>query len=345
MVIAHLEFDGRFSWRLDKADPSLFSIPSLQDWKLLSPLLYGDLAEPQLSSFMEYAVGRYLGHSSCVIFVRDGSMSDSSGGEDGETERLTHSVSDLLVRLRHLTGQASLPKAENIACLGLDEIESIPQLNFPETVPAKFKMQEYLFRVSITAKHFDQAAQLGTTFDPPTYEVLFLDAVSAHRTGDHRTSVLYSAMSMEVAFGAVIETAYEKILNGPPDDRFRVLPLRSAGGATQSKDPIYTRLRDRNDFAIKMHELSLYVLRKSLLAENETLFQNAKRLYKTRNSIVHAGKVDDSNEIPPFPLDRRGSYDALRTAKEAMSWLGVCPNAVLPTTGFVSIPALLPEAN
>jgi hypothetical protein len=165
--------------------------------------------------------------------------------------------------------------------------------------------------------------------------VLFLDAIVAYRENDYRKAILYTAISTEVAFGSVIEEAYERILAGHADERFRVVELRQADG-TVRKDQVYERLqsRARSDFSVFLHELSLYVLRRSLLAENQVLYTDAKRLYSTRNQLVHSGGLAESESSPPYPLDTRGAMAALRTAVALFSWLGVRDDFPLPDDEF-----------
>jgi hypothetical protein len=146
--------------------------------------------------------------------------------------------------------------------------------------------RKYILQTAITSERIRTAAALGSDFSPPTHEVLFLYSIVAYRENDYRKAILYTAISTEVAFGSVIEEAYERILAGHADERFRVVELRQADG-TVRKDQVYERLqsRARSDFSVFLHELSLYVLRRSLLAENQVLYTDAKRLYSTRNQI------------------------------------------------------------
>ncbi len=145
-------------------------------------------------------------------------------------------------------------------------------------------------------------------------------------------------MSIEVAFGSAIDAEYKRIVVDPDDKRFRVITLSKAGGGSLMKDPVYEKLRDREDFTVRLHELPLYVLRRSLLVEDETLFHRAKRLYKTRNKIVHAGKIDNSRGGEHYTFEMSLTRnDALNTAIKIFSWLGMRANFILPTKHFLSL--------
>lgn len=115
--------------------------------------------------------------------------------------------------------------------------------------------------------------------------------------------------------------------------------LAQAGGIFVRKDPIYERLRHRSDFNVLLHELSLYVLGRSLLAEDQALYANAKRLYSTRNQLVHSGGLLEDETNPPLQLDATGAMTALKTAAALFSWLGLRHDFPLPEGAFVSYPA------
>jgi hypothetical protein len=143
-------------------------------------------------------------------------------------------------------------------------------------------------------------------------------------------------MSAEIAFGSKIDEAYANILSTPNDDRFRVIKRPVAGGTSVSKDPIYEKLRSRDDFKVLLNELALYVLRRSLLSENEPLYLRAIRMYNTRNQLAHTGELDDADSNKTFALDQAGSMAVLQTALDLFSWLGTRTDFQLPTLGFKS---------
>ena len=201
------------------------------------------------------------------------------------------------------------------------------------------EVSKYWFGVSVTDEHIRAAAEQPEDFQPDIYETLFLDAISAHLASDFRTSVLYAAMSMEVAFGAVLDAHYAKIIAGPRDDRYRVIRIPIAGGQEAVKDPIFERLkRDRESFSCKVHELSLYVIGKSLMTDDQPLYTQARNLYETRNKLVHSGIVAESADL--FPLDQQGSFKALETVKKVLSWLNVDSGISLPVFEFVRVEKL-----
>jgi hypothetical protein len=73
-----------------------------------------------------------------------------------------------------------------------------------------------------------------------------------------------------------------------------------------------------------------------LLVEDETLYQSAKRLYSSRNKIVHWGGLVESESSAPFPQDEAGAMAALKAAIALFSWLGERANFPLPDVDFIS---------
>lgn len=341
MRLAFFNFSDRIAWRFRGNDPALFPLPGTTDWSLVNPPLYFQLPTPSFERNPAVAVepGKYFQVNSEIVFAATGQQATADRQLDEfKFDDLVPVMADLLVRLRHVSGQATLPRLESFISGGetkVDELPSLPADSSYYEEMARARFQKYLWSTAITAQQIAAAVALGPKFVPPTYEVLFLDAVGAFRGRDYRRAILYATISTEVAFGTVIDDAYNRLLAAPNDDRFRVIALVQAGGTTARKDPIYERLRNRSDFNLLLHELSLYVLGRSLLVEDQSLYADAKRLYTTRNQIVHSGElVEETN--PPIRLDTNGAATALKTAIALFSWLGARNDFPLPDDGFLS---------
>lgn len=332
MHLAFFSLAGQIAWKLSPQDPPLFALPSLADWSLVNPLLYPQL--PILHAPTEPAThvsdGEHLWFTSEIV------LASAAKSAENDRDGLRRFVGELLVRLRHVSGQATMPGPDSLMGWGFDEVDELPAPAF-NTWSGKFRFQNYIVTTAISAERIRAAAALGPDFSPPTHEVLLLDAIVAYRDKDYRKAILYTAISIEVAFGSVIEDAYNRILASQADDRFRVVELPQSNG-TVRKDPVYERLqnRSRSDFSVFLHELSLYVLRRSLLVENQALYADAKRLYSTRNQLVHSGGLAETESVPPYPLDERGAMAALRTAVALFSWLGIRNDFPSPEVQFVS---------
>ncbi len=339
MRLVSFSFADRITWRLCGDGPSLFPLPGTSDWFLVNPLLYPQLPVPSFerNPVIPVALEKHFWVNSEIVFCNGKEAIQEP--DASKFENLVPIVSDLLVRLRHVSGQATLPRPESLVVGGETNIDELPPLPADSSLPevlSRSRVQKYLWSTAITAERIAAATALGPKFIPPTHEALFLDAIAAFRGNDYRRAVLYATISTEVAFGTVIDETYDRVLAAPDDERFRVIALAQSGGVSVRKDPIYERLRHRSDFNVLLHELSLYVLRRSLLAEDQALYADAKRLYSTRNQLVHSGGLIENETNPPLRLDAAGAMTALETAAALFSWLRLRNDFALPNDGFIA---------
>jgi len=86
-----------------------------------------------------------------------------------------------------------------------------------------------------------------------------------------------------------------------------------------------------------LHEGALYILGRSLLVDDQQLFQLAKRLRATRNKIAHHGEPPEPQANQHLQLDSEGSSDALNCVNAVFTWLGVGHDYKLFEHGFVSL--------
>lgn len=331
MLLAFLEYAGRISWRLNGDDPPLFPLGATGSWFLLNPLLYCDLPQPISNHFEQFSPERYYGLTSGIVLATDddAAIKTHKSGKPGEDMLVAER---LRIRLRHLGRQATIPTSDALARWYF-EVDKLPILQPSILAPDGYAVQKYWFATAITAEHI-RAAGLSLEAVPPAHEVLILDAIAAYRGGDYRAAVLYAAMSAEVAFGAVIDEAYEQIIASGNDARFRMIVLPQADGKSVQKDPIYEKLRGRSDFNVLIHELALYILGRSLLMEDEGLYQRAKRLYLTRNKLAHLGELPENDASPLYTLDSKGASAALATTVSLFEWLRQPGDFPLPEVTF-----------
>jgi hypothetical protein len=336
MQILEIDFADSFAWLLTDADPAQFPLSNLENWELLNPRLYQGLETAYRvgGAFNQIREQEYFGLTQGLILVSGSRASDLSG-TDFEPATLIQALEKFLSKLRILTGQATLPQAQSFISMRRGDIGAIPE--FVPDVLASSYIREYSYKVCITGKHILSAALASEESSVPTHETLLLDAIKAHESLDFATAILYAAMSMEVSLGFAIENAFSKIAPSTEDPRFRFIKRVQPGNIVVVKDPIYERLKStRNSFAIRLQELTLYVLRRPLLVENESLYQRAKSLYDTRNKLAHEGSIDEAQAAALLSIDRAGSNSALETALKLQTWLGLRSDIPLPSSNFVS---------
>ena len=300
----------------------------------MNPLLNDALShsDPCGSNTLIYAPNAAWLSSRNLVLIQEDDLR-SSWDEDQFQQLLSH-LGSLLRKLRHLSGQADMPKEEDVVAVRFGTLDILPEL--PNLgVDSSSSVQTYLLATAVSNADLVKAAALSDDFDPPIYSVLILDSIAAFQSKDYRVSILLSAMAMEVGFGAALDAAHDSILQTPSDPRYRVQKIPINGGDFLLKDSIYERLREKIDFSIRMHEMSLYALGKSLRTENDVLYKKAMKLYRSRNKIVHLGTTDEAAE-EVLPMDRFGAFTALEVVTDCLTWLGLNPGFKLPKLQFLT---------
>lgn len=282
---------------------------------------------------MQYAPNIAWVNSPFIVLIRTSDKQAKQGGD--ESEQLRSDLGIFLKKLRYLSGQSDMPKQEDLLLMMSHDIDILPQFVAIDDIRGLSHIQTYPLTVAITQANLEAAAELPDEFSTPIHSLLILDAISALLASEHRISILFAAMSMEIGFGTVLDEAYKAILLRPGDPRYRVLKIPICGGEFVTKDPVYDRLRGRDDFSTRMHEMSLYVLGKSLREENQDLYNNALILYRSRNKIVHLGTTEDAKE-KVLSVDGEGSRTAIQTATDCLTWLGLNHGVKLPKLQFLS---------
>jgi hypothetical protein len=228
-----------------------------------------------------------------------------------------------------------MPKQEDLIVMTFGEIDALPELCADNYHDGAATIQTYPLAVAITMSNVEAAAELQDDFTPSVYSVLILDAISAFLASEHRISILLSAMAMEVGFGIALDGAYDDALKEPDNTRYRILKIPIGGGKFALKDPIYDRLRERDNFSSRMHEMALYVLGRSLREDDSALYQDALVLYRSRNKIAHLGTTENAEE-EVLPIEREGAKKALRISADCLTWLGLYPGFKLPKLQFLT---------
>ena len=327
--------DGPVKWAIKPDAPTTLAITGLGH-VVVTPLLNG---------FISRVNGRYrsypLGPTSLVIESDLLVLNMDLPKGDVAAGALLTRVTQLMSVLRHLSRQASM----GTRAIGFESIPS--EIVLPERVfPQVGKSKVGVMRTSVVAapvewvEHLRGADAHGLETSFPIARTLMLDAVRAHEQGDHRTAIVYAAVAMEACASVALDNAMASALTkSPPDPRLRVVAMPQAEGRTVVKDHVYDYLsstRGTPDFSQLLHVRPLYVMQKSLMLEDEPLFQTATRVYRTRNKLVHFGAVPVGRE-DLFDIDEEGALASIRCAARVLAWFGETDTCVLDDGGFVDI--------
>lgn len=234
----------------------------------------------------------------------------------------------LLDKLRVYSGQAALRSTNIIATVRIGD--------YPVKKPKveKWKLElnlEFNKTLLHQVMRFDElpAADVMEKSIHFVSREIYADAIEACYVRDWRRAVLYAAMSLEVGIKEKVEATYEALRKkaeaGEPLPEHRFQRIQVVTDEVTWKDPVYTALRraagEGGELRRLFHETSLYLTGRSLQLEDNSLYRDAAKLYRTRNRIVHDGGAgSESDEV--FTIDPKGAMEAVDTAWRVFKWLG-----------------------
>jgi hypothetical protein len=322
MHIAHFMLSREIHWLASSSDPLLAPLEYLPGWSIVHPLTRGltsiDEHARDLRRILELPTGD--GRVTVSTPFLHCVVPDEVGDHTGEPLK---QLKGLLTRLRHVSRQATLPRGESIASFHCSELDELPKVKFPEPYFGKVGYGDSSFLpTTLTMELAIKAGQLPPDFEPPVQEGILLDAMKAMKEYDFRAAMLYTAIAVEVLVGTVLDEEHDKLLRStPPPAQIRVVESQEGRTKGSLEDPVYDCIRNRAKFTEYLHELPLYVLKRSLKLERPELFSQAHKLYQTRNSLAHRGEPCGGKD--QFPVDAYGVIDALKCAIEIFAWFGV----------------------
>jgi len=338
--IVEVHFTGDIKWRIHKNDLPTYSLQSFQGWSIINPLLYGDIIlmrqpiesqdtrQTKLGFFIENFVYMY---TPIMTFI----PTTHSDDRKSEVNKFGEYLRSYLQSLRYVSNQARLANPILISfMIPYIEIAELPPLRFPQPDGSRYAgISRYRFDTAITWQHVESADQLICNKNLPLYSTLLLDAISAIVFGDYRRAILYAAISVETMARVRQDEEYNLLLQeGDTPGMLRLVSCKQRDGSHVTKDPIYEYFESKLEFKILLHERSLYILKRSLLIEDESLYHHAMKLYKTRNKIVHQGDLPSGDETAYFPVNKTGALEAINCAISLFKWFGVAAEYILPST-------------
>jgi hypothetical protein len=115
--------------------------------------------------------------------------------------------------------------------------------------------------------------------DIPVYEEMLLEAYKANLDHEYNKTILFSIIAVESLLAHTFDKQYELEKN-KRNYRKGMRIIENNDGSR--KDPILkSLLTDRTDFKKLLHEIPLYLLKRSILIENQILYNNLLKLYNT----------------------------------------------------------------
>lgn len=354
MDICVLIFGRPIYWKVSPANPVLYQLRSSPGVHFISPILFGSIerlmdAKPvRAADSLRGQIGDlWLLETAGIAFKIDPAIVEQHKPKNvsrfasyltDQAPPLIEEATSLLNALRHFSKQAEM-------CTGGDdlnfwewlELEDLPKLEQPKPDRMQRSIARSIVAEAVTTANIEAACNCIFPFRAPIYDTIFLDAIGAHAAHDYRKSILYSAIALESAVATILDEKYETMIKPASAPEWRTIELPVGAGKIVRKDPVWELLKRREDANSFLHEGALYILGKSLLVQDQSLFQLVQRLRSTRNKIVHQGEPPDPSDTQYLNVDGYGSSDALGCVNAVFDWLGVAHDYKLYESGMVSL--------
>ena len=329
MDVEVVQLSGTLRWCLQKEDPALIELQHPSGWSVINPLV--NVLRVDSRPFPILLSPTVLLLTTDVMSLR------IPQGEHGL--QIVDEITNLLQRLRNVSKQAAIPRSAT--GLFLTDMPDVPSISFPKVPAMRGFVRRDLYDTAITVAAIEATGHLAPTFQVPVYDTLLLDAIEAAESQDYRRSILYAAVAVETMANVKLEEEHRRLMTDPSKAaRVRSVELATAGSEEKvPEDPVFEYLSSRRAFRLRLHQMAAYVLGRSMLTENPTLYQDALRLYATRNQIVHQGAVVEGPNV--LTIDRDGMIRALKCAVKLFEWFGVTDKYTLPSGKFVDVDELL----
>lgn len=315
---------GSAWWRVYEHTPMKFPLTSRPGWSFINPVLYPKL-EPNEKVTKHNLFGGPPEDPSCVVIASNILAMESPFAELYDAVAFFHDEFPLIFnQLRYVSRYARFPKKyESAQIRKLDEQELVG-FNIPSDRKSA-GLPGFNLEAALTGELLHEFDNLSPEYRPPVYSELLLDSIEALASSDLKKSILYAAIAAETVAATILDRHYKNILLSQSNcsAQYRVVDLTTSDIKSKWCDPVYDALvgtSSRNQMRKLLHERPLYLLSKSLLIENKTLYDSIISLYKERNKIAHLGIVEMNGESRSHTLEKRAS--TIRDVSRLFEWYG-----------------------
>lgn len=311
MKIVSVTLAGTLRWNVHLNDPITFpAIPSLEI-TVINPLARGMKQQHSIPSTYPLSDGRIhvIANQFYLIIPDELNLDDC---------RL---ITNWLRILRIVSRQSMLPT--DCIAMGISGSDEKLSIEHPKLTTSFQLIGSYRVNTAIDAAVLAKAAQISSDSNFPIYHEILLDALAALEKNDYRQAVLYSAIAVESLARTSLDAAYQSaITSQQPPIHLNIREFTQAGGVAKKKDPIFSLLFESENFSRLLHECPLYLTRKSLLFDNESLYRDAINLYRTRNRLSHGHIIPENNNESLLSIDSGGAFNGLDIAIKVFDWHG-----------------------
>lgn len=323
MNILYLQLDEPISWLIQKELPKTIPLKTVPGWSLISPYIYPyfKTADPtRVLSATFVNNGHVFIERELYFCLPDKHSADNFFDEENTIKQRL----DLLFRhLRIESRQESMRSLLSPVAISPFELKTLPKANLPKVDKKRSGMVNSRFaNCAITLKQLRTADRLAAQgVVPNASDEIMIDAIRAYHQSDWTKAILYSAIAMETFVGEQIDLLFESAATASrPPQHLRLRSIRVSKNKTLLKDGVFSFLREKGKFDTMINELSDYLLRKSLKANDSELYRRATVLYKSRNRIAHDGASQSNTGL--LAVDHKGAKEAIDTATAVCRWYG-----------------------
>jgi len=224
----------------------------------------------------------------------------------------------------------------NVAVNSVTIHEKLPKGMLEMETVTKMGIRSSHYHTMITWDHIKNSDKsILNSVKPKAYQEIFLDAYKALLEDEYNKVILFSVISVE----SLLAYSYDLLYENQRVKTAKKSNQRWAYNATADTyhDPIFKALSDRTDFRRLLHEIPMYLLDKSILIDNEVLYQNLRKMYNTRNKIVHWGAPINHDPTKLIPLTKEGANLSFKCAHDCFLWLGMTEFEKIVNDGFIFI--------
>lgn len=305
---------GSIEWRLHETLPVSYGVEAFPGMSIRNPLHWTDFENEFLSTMRMGWLNNAL-----LMSTRGLVLETESGSTDGGASLSAFdNVSEVLRRLRHVSGQFLMPTMVVAATSELIAADTTP-IGESRNEITNARVRNYMVPTAISGSHLQTVGHLPTDYDVPIHAEVLLDALQAHVEHDFRKALLCAAIAVESFARQRLQAAADENVRAAAPQH-RTASFTGAGGSTTNKDPIAELLLQSDSFTKLLHEAPLYILGRSLLLDRPNTYRDMTRLYSTRNKIAHMGMPP--NEEKYFAMTMADAKVALHAAISALEWFG-----------------------
>lgn len=329
-MIQYLAIQGpRIRWRINADSPDICKLKSLDVYYLINPYQFSIEYKDKNLLIGEH---HSLINGDCLIQT-SGIILKTIDDVKIDYEILSNKLNDFFRYLRFESMQVDIQSNNSVFSILIHDKITKGVIDIPK-ISEMFIRSDYYFS-TITWDNIRNADNnLANKKEIPIYEEILLDAHKSMLENEYNQVILFSVIAIESLLAHKYSDSYEF----EKSRKIKRKDLRLIKNHDETyNDPILKSLLNGTDFKKLLHEIPLYLYKKSILCDNQSLYNNLLKLYTTRNKIVHWGGPLEIDNSKMFDVNEESAKIAIKSANEVFNWIGINRYDKLLKKKFVTI--------